>query len=52
MDGPILEEVMIETLSQCETEMLSESLRVMLNSELEGNLIPLVSSASQETPIP
>lgn len=45
VDGPEMEDVLIESISQCETELLRESLRDLLNSsELEGKLVPSVSS--------
>ncbi|KAB5523381.1 hypothetical protein PHYPO_G00151900 [Pangasianodon hypophthalmus] len=42
VDGAKMEGVFIESISQCETELLRETLRDLLNnSELEGNIIPL-----------
>ncbi|KAK2817930.1 hypothetical protein Q7C36_021863 [Tachysurus vachellii] len=42
VDGATVEGVLIESISQCETELLRESLKDLLNnSELEGNAIPL-----------
>ncbi|XP_017313402.1 uncharacterized protein CXorf38 homolog isoform X2 [Ictalurus punctatus] len=43
VDGANMDGVLIESISQCETDLLRESLRDLLNnSELEGNHITLV----------
>lgn len=45
VDGANMDGVLIESISQCETDLLRESLRDLLNnSELEGNHITLVTS--------
>lgn len=45
VDGANMDGVLIESISQCETDLLRESLRDLLNnSELEGNHITLGTS--------
>ncbi|KAK3510835.1 hypothetical protein QTP70_022776 [Hemibagrus guttatus] len=42
VDGATVDGVLIESISQCETELLRESLKRLLNnSEVDGNVIPL-----------
>lgn len=45
VDGATVGGVLIESISRCETELLRESLKDLINnSELEENVTPLVNS--------